>query len=206
MAKHMDDKDRGRIEYLLDCGKSVTEIAKDLGRPDSTVSREIQSRRIDSEKRYGCSNRLCSRFEECELQLFDGFSSRIRKNSARCFEHCPRFFEAVCERWAKAPYVCNGCEKEPSRRRGGRPATRLPCSRGYACRRAGFQGSGSWPDQSIFSAKARSALPPVPAHLRPAPPYRPRSGSAAGGIWRRYIPPYPRGPPTGCAHSSQYRP
>ena len=113
MAKHMDDKDRGRIEYLLDCGKSVTEIAKDLGRPDSTVSREIQSRRIDSEKRYGCSNRLCSRFDECDLQLFDGFSSRIRKNSARCFEHCPRFFEAVCERWAKTPYVCNGCEKEP---------------------------------------------------------------------------------------------
>jgi len=113
MAKHMDDKDRGRIEYLLDCGKSVTEIAKDLGRPDSTVSREIQNRRIDSEKRYGCSNRLCSRFDECDLQLFDGFSSRIRKNSARCFEHCPRFFEAVCERWAKAPYVCNGCEKEP---------------------------------------------------------------------------------------------
>src|SRR5574344_1411443 len=113
MAKHMDDKDRGRIEYLLDCGKSVTEIAKDLGRPDSTVSREIQNRRIDSEKRYGCSNRLCSRFDECDLQLFDGFSSRIRQNSARCFDRCPRFFEASCARWAKSPYVCNGCESEP---------------------------------------------------------------------------------------------
>ena len=39
MAKHMDDKDRGRIEYLLDCGKTITQIAKDLGRPESTVSR-----------------------------------------------------------------------------------------------------------------------------------------------------------------------
>ena len=113
MARHMDDKERGRIEFLLDCGRSVTQIATELGRPDSTVSREIQNRRIDSEKRYGCSNRLCSRFDECDLQLFDGFSSRIRKNSARCFDRCPRFFEASCERWAKSPYVCNGCESEP---------------------------------------------------------------------------------------------
>ncbi|WP_278410527.1 helix-turn-helix domain-containing protein [Alistipes shahii] len=113
MAKHMDDKDRGRIEYLLDCGKTITQIAKDLGRPESTVSREIQNRRIDSEKRFGCTNRLCSRFDECELTQFDGFSTRLRKNSARCFDRCPRFFEAGCERWAKAPYVCNGCEREP---------------------------------------------------------------------------------------------
>ena len=113
MAKHMDDKDRGRIEYLLDCGKTITQIAKDLGRPESTVSREIQNRRIDSEKRFGCSNRLCSRFDECELTQFDGFSTRLRKNSARCFDRCPRFFEACCERWAKAPYVCNGCDHEP---------------------------------------------------------------------------------------------
>ena len=113
MARHMDDKERGRIEFLLDCGRSVTQIATELGRPDSTVSREIQNRRIDSEKRYGCSNRLCSRFDECDLQLFDGFSSRIRKNSARCFDRCPRFFEASCARWAKSPYVCNGCESEP---------------------------------------------------------------------------------------------
>ena len=82
MAKHMDANERGRIEYLLDCGKTITQIAKDLGRPESTVSREIQNRRIDSEKRFGCTNRLCSRFDECELTQFDGFSTRLRKNSA----------------------------------------------------------------------------------------------------------------------------
>ena len=87
MAKHMDDKDRGRIEYLLDCGKTITQIAKDLGRPESTISREIQNRRINSKKRFGCSNRLCSRFDECELTQFDGFSTRLRKNSARCIEN-----------------------------------------------------------------------------------------------------------------------
>ena len=113
MAKHMGIDDRRRIEFLLDCGKGIAEIAKDIGRPESTVSREVQSRRIDSDKRYGCSNRLCSRFDECELKQYTATSAALRKNAPRCFERCPRFFEAVCERWAKAPYVCNGCERLP---------------------------------------------------------------------------------------------
>src|SRR5574344_3012902 len=164
MAKHMDDKDRGRIEYLLDCGKSVTEIAKDLGRPDSTVSREIQNRRIDSEKRYGCSNRLCSRFDECDLQLVDGFSRRIRKNSARCFEHCPRFFEAVCERWAKTPYVCNGCEANPTARsarsttapRERRPTTPESCTRAVSASASTTRRSERWTRSSPSASRRAS--------------------------------------------------
>ena len=113
MAKHMGPDERGRIEFMLDGGFAIAEIAKDIGRPESTVSREIQNRRIDSDKRYGCSNRLCARFDECQLTFFSGFANNLRKNMARCFDRCPKFFMASCERWAKAPYVCNGCEEEP---------------------------------------------------------------------------------------------
>ena len=61
MAKHMDDKDRGRIEYLLDCGKTITQIAKDLGRPESTISaqssRDKRRKTIVSSTRFKNSGR-----------------------------------------------------------------------------------------------------------------------------------------------------
>ena len=84
----------------------------EVGRPDSTVVREIIARRIDSDKRLGCSNRLCSRFDGCMRKEFTGFGERLRKNQPHCFETCPDFFEAHCPRLAKSPYVCNGCEFE----------------------------------------------------------------------------------------------
>jgi len=158
MAKHMGIDDRKRIEFLLDCGKGIAEIARDIGRPESTVSREIQPRRIDSDKRYGCSNRLCSRFDECELKQHTATSAALRKNAPKCFKRCPRFFEAACERRAKAPYACNGCERLPC----------CPLKRKFY-RAAGAQGNydsllrnsrlGVHPDQETF-AKMDAVISP----------------------------------------------
>ena len=98
MAKHMGIDERKRIEFLLGCGMKVAQIAAEVGRPDSTVVREIIARRIDSDKHLGCSNRLCSRFDGCMRREFTGFGERLRKNQPRCFETCPDFFEAHCSR------------------------------------------------------------------------------------------------------------
>lgn len=113
MAKHMGLDERKRIEFLLGCGNTTTQIAKALGRAQSTVTGELLARRIDSMKRYGCSNTLCAHFDECELRLFNGFDDRrLRKSQPRCFEFCPRFAQAVCHRLGSSPFVCNGCERE----------------------------------------------------------------------------------------------
>ena len=110
--KHMGNDERNRIEFMLGCGSNVASIAKALGRSESTISRELLNRRIDSNKHYGCSNRLCGRFDDCARTAFNGFRDIRRKNSPGCFESCPDFREAVCVRLNRAPYVCNGCEKE----------------------------------------------------------------------------------------------
>ena len=108
----MGQDERNRIEFMLGCGGSVADIARALGRSESTISRELLNRRIDSDKHYGCSNRLCARYDECARTVFNGFKDVRRKNSQGCFESCPDFREAVCVRLNRAPYVCNGCGRE----------------------------------------------------------------------------------------------
>ena len=110
--KHMGQDERNRIEFSLGCKMSVADIAKALGRSESTISRELLNRRIDSNKHYGCSNRLCARFDECQRMIFNGFKEVRRKNTPGCFESCPDFREAICEKINRAPFVCNGCEQE----------------------------------------------------------------------------------------------
>ena len=110
--KQMITDERNRIEFLVGCGRTVPQVAKELGRTPSTIRNELLKHRIDSDKRYGCSNRLCARFAECTRKVFTGFAERLGKNTPKCFRSCPDFREDVCHRLARPPFVCNGCEKE----------------------------------------------------------------------------------------------
>lgn len=106
--------DRNRIEFLAALGWKLPKIAADLGRSPSTIRNELLEHRIDSDKGYGCTNRLCAHFDECQRKTFSAHGEVLRKNSSGCFESCPDFREATCDRLAKPPFVCNGCERERS--------------------------------------------------------------------------------------------
>ena len=80
----MGQDERNRIEFMLGCGNNVADIAKALGRSESTISRELLNRRIDSDKHYGCSNRLCVRFDDCARTAFNGFRDIRRRDSPGC--------------------------------------------------------------------------------------------------------------------------
>ena len=115
MARHMDSAVRGQIQFWIESHRSVAWIARALGKPPSTVWREILNHRIPSDKGYGCSNRLCAKFDACTRPSYGATDYRaLAKNRPGCFEACPDFREAVCGRLAGAPFVCNGCEKERS--------------------------------------------------------------------------------------------
>ena len=88
--KHMGNDERNRIEFMLGCGWNITEIAKALGRSQSTISHEVLNRRIESEKHYACSNRIYAHFEECHLKHFSSASDRgLRKNIKGCLSYAP---------------------------------------------------------------------------------------------------------------------
>ena len=110
--KHMVIDERNRIEFLIGCGWTVPQVAEELGRNPTTIRNELLKHRVKSDKKYGCSNRLCAHFDECERKMFNGFSERFKKNTSKCFESCPDFREATCHRLANPPFVCNGCKKE----------------------------------------------------------------------------------------------
>lgn len=104
--------DRNRIEFLVNLGWSLPRIAADMDRSPSTIRNELLGHRLNSDKGYGCSNRICAHFDECQRKTYSAHGEVRRKNSCGCFESCPDFREAVCYRLAKPPFVCNGCEKE----------------------------------------------------------------------------------------------
>ena len=110
--KQMTIDERNRIEFLVGCGRTIPQTASELGRSPSTIRNELVKHRVDSDKRYGCSNRLCAHFDECVRKVFSGFGERLSKNAPKCFKSCPNFREASCPRLATPPFVCNGCEKE----------------------------------------------------------------------------------------------
>ena len=115
MAKHMDSVVRGQIQFWVESHKSVAWIARSLGKPPSTIWRELINHRMPSDKGYGCSNRLCARFDVCTRPSYGATDYKsLAKNKPGCFEACPDFREAVCERLSNAPFVCNGCEHERS--------------------------------------------------------------------------------------------
>ena len=108
----MQLENRQRLGFLASLGWTMRRIAEDMGWSAQTIANELLSRRVDSDKRHGCSNRLCARYEECRLESYTATGKGLRKNQTKCFKTCPSFREASCHRLARPPFVCNGCEKE----------------------------------------------------------------------------------------------
>ena len=54
---HMQLGNRQRLGYLASLGWTMRRIAEDMGWCAQTITDELRNRRVDSNKRYGCSNR-----------------------------------------------------------------------------------------------------------------------------------------------------
>ena len=76
-------EDRSQIKIMLDERKSLQQIADKIGKSHSTISREIRSRRIDSDR--GAVGRVryrCVRRRECDKRRL-----RVRAFRATSFIH-----------------------------------------------------------------------------------------------------------------------
>ncbi len=114
----LTDAERCYIEARLRAGKTPYAIAKELNRPIKTILREIKARAIVSDKgvayriKNRCIHRMdCSKTFVCGTCL-QAHRTRKCRLCAQCNSHCPDFVEDVCEKLAKPPFVCNGCQDE----------------------------------------------------------------------------------------------
>lgn len=118
-GKHLTLSDRTTIEAGMKGGRSFKNIAAELGKDPSTISKEVRAHIIICEKkdtfnpcllRKECSHNgdLC---KQCSYKWRHACN---RCKSKGCYTVCPDYVERVCERLTKPPYVCLGCTERHS--------------------------------------------------------------------------------------------
>ncbi|MGN0324177.1 MAG: IS30 family transposase [Oliverpabstia sp.] len=116
MSKHLTVSDRITIAVGLKKQTSISQIADELGKDRSTISREIRKHIVivDKGAPYRVTNR-CIHRTTCSLHgICENNPNCTRKCAAcaRCNSFCKDYIEEKCTRLSIPPYVCNGCEQQ----------------------------------------------------------------------------------------------
>lgn len=118
----MADAKKGKLSFservLIEIGlykaQSLKEIALELGRHPTSISREIQTNRTEVPARYYYGNECnkaaaCKRTGVCKQV---GCDKKCRKcTEKKCGDFCRGYESAECSEVHCPPYVCNGCKK-----------------------------------------------------------------------------------------------
>ena len=114
--KHLTDAERLQIEQWLKDRVPISQIAQKLNKNKSTVSREIRSRAITSDKYapYRVHNRCVNRNDCQKRYLCDNKPNCTKRCSlcSLCNDLCEDYQEQPCYKLYDPPYVCNGCMDE----------------------------------------------------------------------------------------------
>ena len=110
---HMSLSERMVIEHGLRVGKTFREIAWEIARDPTTVSKEVKrviwangNPKDLADCLYASS---CRRTDLCMGMNCTSFCKAC--DAVNCTEVCGRRKPARCEKLLRPPYVCNGCER-----------------------------------------------------------------------------------------------
>ena len=117
MSHYTTFEERLEIESGLRGGLSFGEIAKQVGKDRSTISREVRKYAVcEKLGSAAITHNACRSRVDCIKRHI--CTSECRKPSVKncklcgfCNDVCPDFEEQVCVSRFKPPYVCNGCEE-----------------------------------------------------------------------------------------------
>ena len=116
MKKHMTFDERVAIQQGLDLGKSYAQIAREIGRNKSTVSREVKAHTQFLRAR----GNVCIRRKKCNLPSgckTHNCTMPLGCSSACniCRDGCPDFEEEYCPKLHDTRTLCNSCLKKNCR-------------------------------------------------------------------------------------------
>ena len=117
MSTFFTYEERLTLQKYLKESHSFKEIARNLGKNPSTISREI--RKYLSEVATGflipynaCKSRFnCRKKDLCGKEC-SRTSAVYCKLCPRCNDNCQDFIEEICTARSRVPYVCNGCANQ----------------------------------------------------------------------------------------------
>lgn len=122
--KHLTVSDRLYIEQELLQGTSFKTIAQVLHKDPTTISKEIKrARTLIPRDRFVRKCRLCHFYSSCSSKNLchkikeHPYFNTCNASCKKCYrwnpqDECPDFLEFTCNKYTKAPYVCNACPKE----------------------------------------------------------------------------------------------
>ena len=117
-GKHLTLDNRVSIQAGLSEGLTFKEIAADIGKDPSTISKEIRNH-ITIARTAGFNP--CRHVRDCQYygDICNPCRAHFRTNcrscsTVECHTVCPQFSPNNCQRLLSAPYVCNGCRDRKS--------------------------------------------------------------------------------------------
>lgn len=115
MAKnaHLTLSERIIIESSLRHGMSFKQIAREVDKDPSTISKEIRShfKVVEKDTFNPCRHRKdCKHFSDLCNPCKHKWGKFCRQCNG-CYTRCPDFEELKCLKLQKPPYVCNGCKE-----------------------------------------------------------------------------------------------
>ncbi len=118
MGTHLTLGDRTTIQQGLLSSQSLRQIASELGRALSVVSREVKRHRnVLDKSAYGRVPNRCIHRNDCQryaVCLDKPDCTRRCAICRHCNIKCPDYVELHCPRLNNPPYACNGCQDKPS--------------------------------------------------------------------------------------------
>ena len=118
-SRHLLIEERNIIEQKLNNNESFKSIGRELGKDPTTIAKEVKNHL--QFKRTGCYGRPfndCFRRMGCTVQYLCGIRTCKRYccfcSKYSCSTLCQEYYQQVCSRLLKPPYVCNGCDVKRS--------------------------------------------------------------------------------------------
>lgn len=115
MKEHMTLNERLKIEQMLNAKHNFADIAREIGKNRSTISREISKHTTEVKKTpYGRIFNDCKKRMNCPAMENCGNIYCRRVSCTNCSKgcgsrKCNQYERDICLKLEKVPYVCNGC-------------------------------------------------------------------------------------------------
>lgn len=109
--KHLTLLNREDIEKLLKAGFKFYQIAENIQKDPTTISKEIRKYRTEhTPSNFNNKSNFCKHKDKCNLKNICNSNCHSEcRRCGKCNSVCSKYELDVCEKLLKPPYVCNSC-------------------------------------------------------------------------------------------------